>query len=662
MRITVRNSLPPQQQVAADFLHRAQNASALQRGLNGYMQNLSRSQDLPRGSVTTSNPHPLTTTRRTRTVKMGAPKEKHKDKLLPKCSVIYSNSQHGEITNEKEIVYQQPDHCAQGFPIFEDIRRQGKLCDVTLKVDDQSFSAHRIVLAATIPYFNAMFLNNMSESKQKDITLQGVDSVALEALINFAYSGRITLTNENVQSIMIGASFFALHKVKDVCAEFLQTRFHPHNVLGIRHFADTLSCAILLEQANKYIQHYFQEVSLADEYLNLSICDLKELVSSDELHITSEQQVFEAVLRWVKHDEENRVKNLPELLALVRLPLLSPEYLADHVAKEDLIRSSHQCRDLLDEAKDYYLLPHRRYLLDSFKCSPRCCNYTMGHIFAVGGLTKFGDSLSTVEVYDPFTEKWKTSEAMTMLRSRVGVAVHKNKLYAFGGYNGSDRLSTVEVYHPNLKAWKIIAPMHCKRSAVGTAALNDFLYVCGGYDGVASLDTVERYCPETDVWKMVSSMNKHRSAGGVVAFQGYVYALGGHDGLSIFDSVERYDAQTDTWTVVKPMLTRRCRLGVAALKRKLYVCGGYDGSTFLQSVEAYDPVTDKWEFVAPMTVRRSRAALVANMGKLWAIGGYDGDSNLSTVEVYDPDTNTWSFATPMCAHEGGVGVGVISIC
>ena len=63
-----------------------------------------------------------------------------------------------------------------------------------------------------------------------------------------------------------------------------------------------------------------------------------------------------------------------------------------------------------------------------------------------------------------------------------------------------------------------------------------------------------------------------------------------------------------------------------------------------------------------MTVRRSRVALVANMGKLWAIGGYDGDSNLSTVEVYDPDTNSWSFAAPMCAHEGGVGVGVITIC
>jgi kelch-like protein 18 len=60
-----------------------------------------------------------------------------------------------------------------------------------------------------------------------------------------------------------------------------------------------------------------------------------------------------------------------------------------------------------------------------------------------------------------------------------------------------------------------------------------------------------------------------------------------------------------------------------------------------------------------MNVMRSRVALVANAGKLWAIGGYDGVSNLSTVESYDPDTNTWSFVASMCAHEGGVGVGVV---
>jgi len=45
-----------------------------------------------------------------------------------------------------------------------------------LQVDEQSFTAHRIVLASTIPYFNAMFTNDMVESKQRDITIQGIDA------------------------------------------------------------------------------------------------------------------------------------------------------------------------------------------------------------------------------------------------------------------------------------------------------------------------------------------------------------------------------------------------------------------------------------------------------------------------------------------------------
>ena len=50
-------------------------------------------------------------------------------------------------------------------------------------------------------------------------------------------------------------------------------------------------------------------------------------------------------------------------------------------------------RDLLDEARDYHLMPERRPLLQSFRTRLRCCNYIMGHIFAVGGLTKAGEHL-----------------------------------------------------------------------------------------------------------------------------------------------------------------------------------------------------------------------------------------------------------------------------
>lgn len=46
-----------------------------------------------------------------------------------------------------------------------------------LQIDEQAFSAHKIVLAATIPYFNAMFTNDMVESRQQEIKMQGIDAM-----------------------------------------------------------------------------------------------------------------------------------------------------------------------------------------------------------------------------------------------------------------------------------------------------------------------------------------------------------------------------------------------------------------------------------------------------------------------------------------------------
>ena len=219
----------------------------------------------------------------------------------------------------------------------------------------------------------------------------------------------------------------------------------------------------LISAADKYINYKFAKISSSDEFLALPFDELIEIVRRDEINVISEEAVFEACMRWVKHENE-RSDLLPEVLSKVRLPLLSPQFLADSVATEELIRTNHQCRDLLDEAKDYHLMPERRE----------------GHIYAVGGLTKNGDAVSTVEIFDPEKNEWKMGQAMSMLRSRVGVAVLNGKLFAFGGFNGSERLSTVEVYCPSTKKWTQGRTMMCKRSAVGVAALDEFIYVCGG--------------------------------------------------------------------------------------------------------------------------------------------------------------------------------------
>lgn len=47
-------------------------------------------------------------------------------------------------------------------------------------------------------------------------------------------------------------------------------------------------------------------------------------------------------------------------------------------------------RDLVDEAKDYHLMPERRPHLPPFRTRPRCCTSIAGLIYAVGGLNSAG--------------------------------------------------------------------------------------------------------------------------------------------------------------------------------------------------------------------------------------------------------------------------------
>lgn len=60
--------------------------------------------------------------------------------------------------------------------------------------------AHKMVLAACSPYFYAMFsVSEFEESRQDRITVQGVDFVALQLLVEYVYTSIVDVTEENVQ-------------------------------------------------------------------------------------------------------------------------------------------------------------------------------------------------------------------------------------------------------------------------------------------------------------------------------------------------------------------------------------------------------------------------------------------------------------------------------
>ena len=62
----------------------------------------------------------------------------------------------GEAKDNKDV-YTSSTLTKEGFASFDELRQNGLLCDVKIRVEDKEYAAHRLVLAGTCPYFRVMF-------------------------------------------------------------------------------------------------------------------------------------------------------------------------------------------------------------------------------------------------------------------------------------------------------------------------------------------------------------------------------------------------------------------------------------------------------------------------------------------------------------------------
>ena len=60
---------------------------------------------------------------------------------------------------------------------------------------------------------------------------------------------------------------------------------------------------------------------------------------------------------------------------------------------------------------------------------------------------------------------------MSTVRQEFGLAAVRGKLFAVGGYDGSDRQATAEAFDPQTNRWEAVAPMSGKRDCIAMAAL-----------------------------------------------------------------------------------------------------------------------------------------------------------------------------------------------
>lgn len=223
-------------------------------------------------------------------------------------------------------LFQMKEHCSNSFTVMNQLRRENQLLDVRFCINEHCFTAHRVVLASCSPYLRAMFTCGMKESTQEEIELRDIEPLAMELLIEFAYTGEIEVTTDNVQDLLPAAGILQLRDLKIACCEFLSDHMDVTNCIGIKQFADMHSCPDLVKKANRFIIRKFADVVKTDEFLEVPHHVLCELLQNDHLHVENEMQVFNAFLRWADHDLDRRAPFAYDLLDCIRIPLLPKEH------------------------------------------------------------------------------------------------------------------------------------------------------------------------------------------------------------------------------------------------------------------------------------------------------------------------------------------------
>ncbi|XP_014669030.1 PREDICTED: kelch-like protein 26 [Priapulus caudatus] len=564
------------------------------------------------------------------------------------------------------------EHCAHR--LFEDLWQDGALCDVILKVDDRQFPAHRLLLAASSEYFKQLFLNkDLSANDQFEISLRGVSGDAVDLLLRGLYTGNIPLYERYLLDILAASRHLKLQSITSAVEKHILSSLCVDNCLRRLPMCFSHGLNAAVGRALEIAAANFDEVSDLSDFTALSPECVLALLQRDDLCCDNELHVFRKAALWIQSDIVGRLRVADGVLATVRLPLIPPHDLVDHVETVEFVMAIPACQDLVKEALHYHCIPARQSILQSPRTVPRHRARHTG-IAAVGGAPRLKSEPPNPDVmfYALDTGEWSFLCKVKHPCHHHAVATLGGFLYIAGGEATNEQeapLSRVHRYDTRTGKWLQVASMRRPRESFQLVALYGMLYAVGGrLNQEESLADVECYNPATDTWEDVASLSSARRSVAVAAHSGRLYAVGGSGNRMISSKVERYNPTTNQWESRRPLARPRFFAQLASVGSRLYLVGGatVDEAGNLvcaRTVECYSPASDTWTEVAPMLVPRAEAGLVAIGNMIYVLGGYSWDTRqrLSSVERYDTEADAWTAVSEISRPYTGIGGAMLTL-
>ena len=538
-------------------------------------------------------------------------------------------------------------YCVEIMKRLDCQRINEHLCDVTLEVgsgeDQARLKAHRNVLCAASPFFYNALITEMKEKKEGVIRLKDTTKVLMEQVLEYLYTGHVEFVNDkNAHELLALADFLLITSLKFVSSAFIQETLCVSNCIFAYYSSVKYQCSELQEAARRFILAHFIAVTESADFLNLSLEEVEQWISSDEIVVKGEEEVFSVILRWISKGSR-RKQSFFELFSHVRFIYVSHNYLVTVILQHPLVKSKKRCLDcVLNAMKDISDGTEVCFLNQP----PRhCLNTHESAVFACGG-----PGGNKTMCYVPSKNKWYSMVQRVSIRNPFGldVSAFQGKLYVIGGGKRE-----VERYDPLLNSWASVKSLKEKIQFASAVTFQGYLYVIGGVDtdnDNERLNSVCRYNPDANMWQEVAPLPKPRSSFCAVADEKNIYVIGGlrSSGESgvLTKVVEKLNLEENCWKRTAPTQEERRSPGGVNFRNQIFVFGGLRNSNSNgYSCEKYDKDMNIWSAISsPVFAPGHPPSAVCFNGQIFVFGKFQSDQSdrqNATLRVYDVDSNEW---------------------
>lgn len=176
-----------------------------------------------------------------------------------------------------------------------------KLADVhfSFNINDeiQTVAANKANLAVLSPVFNAMFFGTLKEPKDVEIVDASVG--AFKEFLQFFYLDEVTLTMENIETVVRLADKYDVLEYVNACFAFLEQKLTLDNMCWGLQLALFLKNQTLTEFCGNRISESPQQVFASKTFLRCEKATLEHILN---LNLTSgETDLFKACMEWSKY-------------------------------------------------------------------------------------------------------------------------------------------------------------------------------------------------------------------------------------------------------------------------------------------------------------------------------------------------------------------------